>query len=374
MAKWKQLFSGGLKYKVEPEYMISQYELNRLKMQPFENLLEIESAKSDELIFKLPGTKTLAQELKMSIDASRLSQIIQQVLQLSQLLAKIDLSMQRTILSPEYIYVQGREKTLKFIYLPVNGERMGYDEVLFVKDLILQARLNGSARLRWDAWAKKLHPGGSYDDLLASMPTEDAARPAQIKRQEDEEAKTSLEEGERLSDVFENWAPQHRYAPDDAGEAPTGLEQNSLITDDWQRQARWNGEEEAPTGLEESQSLDGMDKRDGTFFESLSERASNTMTARLTSLATGESVIIPSGSFTLGRSQQRADYCIANNSVSNIHATILKNEKGCFIKDNHSTNSTYVDGVRVDPDGEPIRLNDGCIIRLWTLEYRFSLT
>ncbi len=30
MAKFKQLFSGVLKYKAEPEYMVSQYELNRL--------------------------------------------------------------------------------------------------------------------------------------------------------------------------------------------------------------------------------------------------------------------------------------------------------------------------------------------------------
>ncbi len=30
MAKFKQLFSGVLKYKAEPKYMVSQYELNRL--------------------------------------------------------------------------------------------------------------------------------------------------------------------------------------------------------------------------------------------------------------------------------------------------------------------------------------------------------
>lgn len=49
MAKFRLLFSGRLKYKAEPEYMTAQYKLNLLRVQPFENLLEIENSKKKGL-------------------------------------------------------------------------------------------------------------------------------------------------------------------------------------------------------------------------------------------------------------------------------------------------------------------------------------
>lgn len=379
MAKFKRGFPGGLKYRVEPEYMVSQYELNRLKAKPFENLLSIDGSRNGEISFDTPGSRTLSQELASGISENRLCEIVRQTLQLAGLLKHIGLSIQRTILSPEYIYIESKSELLKFIYLPVNGELLGYDEVLFVKDIILQAKLSGKARIKWDAWADRLVRSSDYEGALSAMPISDSSSTSKhIKPIVEDEAETSLGDDQGFASFDDGWnTPVNRNAPvfdDDDGEAPTGLDGQNALSGGWGASpAVDDWDDEAPTGMDESQKIDAMDKDDGTFFESLSEPASNMATAKLVSLETNESIAISNNNFKLGRSRQRADYCISCNSISNVHATIIRKGNKFYLKDNRSTNSTYLDGVKVNPDAEPVELKNGSIIRLWNLEYRFVL-
>lgn len=375
MPKFKQTLSGNLKYKIEPELMLSSYEINKLHSMPFESLLEIDLSKHGELNYNVINSRTLAQELSGGISEERLADIVHQTLQLAGQLKHIGLSIQRTVFSPAMIFVDGKEGHLKFIYLPVNGELMGYDEILFVKDIILQAKLSAKARIGWDEWAKRLVRSDNYEAVLKTIPKSNL----NIKKQNivaDDEAETVLGDGLGFSDFDDGWNTpvNSNHAGFDDEEAPTGLDDRNMFSDGWGQSSQLDDwDDEAPTGMDEFQKIDVMDKSDGTFFESLSEAASNMATAKLVVLATNETVVISGNNFKLGRSRQRADYCITSNSVSNVHATIIRKGNKFYIKDNHSTNSTYLDGVKVNPDGDPVELKNGSIIRLWTLEYRFVL-
>ncbi|MCD8324159.1 MAG: FHA domain-containing protein [Clostridiales bacterium] len=61
-----------------------------------------------------------------------------------------------------------------------------------------------------------------------------------------------------------------------------------------------------------------------------------------------------------------------NNVVSGIHADILTENREYFIRDNHSTNGTYVNGSRLEGD-QRVRLNDGDRFTLANEEFEFHM-
>ena len=68
---------------------------------------------------------------------------------------------------------------------------------------------------------------------------------------------------------------------------------------------------------------------------------------------TGEKIYIDKDEFKIGKSKVHADYAIENNSaISRVHVIIIKRNGVSYLKDNDSTNGTFVDGVRVNPGAE----------------------
>lgn len=66
-----------------------------------------------------------------------------------------------------------------------------------------------------------------------------------------------------------------------------------------------------------------------------------------------EKISINKPEFTIGKERRRVDYCIANNnSVSRVHAKLKVRGGVCYIADLGSTNCTYVNGTKLDPNQE----------------------
>lgn len=71
-----------------------------------------------------------------------------------------------------------------------------------------------------------------------------------------------------------------------------------------------------------------------------------------------EIVIIDKDEFKIGKIPGMADYLLADNpAVSRMHAIIQHVENGYYICDNYSTNSTYLNGERLEPGKRYILLN-----------------
>ena len=94
----------------------------------------------------------------------------------------------------------------------------------------------------------------------------------------------------------------------------------------------------------------------------------------LTRVKTGEQIMLKEGDFIIGKSPTGLTYTITDNpAVSRIHCTIYKKENGVFyVRDEHSTNSTYVNGEQVLPGTEKILLNN-CKLLLGDEEFIYSL-
>jgi hypothetical protein len=88
---------------------------------------------------------------------------------------------------------------------------------------------------------------------------------------------------------------------------------------------------------------------------------------------TNERVMITKAVFKIGKANRGVDYKVDDNgAISRQHAIIVQKDGAYYIKDNKSTNHTYVDDKRVE-DGEEAALTHDCIVRLGDEEFQFKL-
>ena len=87
---------------------------------------------------------------------------------------------------------------------------------------------------------------------------------------------------------------------------------------------------------------------------------------------TGENIFFTKPEFAIGKSDS-ADYMITDNpAVSRIHCMVVKKNGVCYIRDNGSTNHTYVDGIELKP-GDEVLLKHGSIIYMGDEEFVYLL-
>ena len=88
---------------------------------------------------------------------------------------------------------------------------------------------------------------------------------------------------------------------------------------------------------------------------------------------TGETINITKSEFAIGKSHTKADYAIENNTaISRVHCIIVQRDGVNYIKDNNSTNHTFVDGVELQP-GKEMLLKNKMKIQLGDEEFTFLL-
>lgn len=77
--------------------------------------------------------------------------------------------------------------------------------------------------------------------------------------------------------------------------------------------------------------------------------------------------------FRIGKERSYVDYFVANNNaVSRIHADIITKNNSFFVKDENSTNGTYVNGNRLSPN-EEVQVFDGDIITFANEKFEFHI-
>jgi len=87
---------------------------------------------------------------------------------------------------------------------------------------------------------------------------------------------------------------------------------------------------------------------------------------------TEERTIITKNVFKIGKANRGVDYRIdGNGAISRQHAIITRKDDGFYIKDNKSTNHTYVNGKQLE-EGEEVLLTNNARIRLGDEEFLFK--
>ena len=88
---------------------------------------------------------------------------------------------------------------------------------------------------------------------------------------------------------------------------------------------------------------------------------------------TGEVINITKPEFAIGKSQTNADYTIEENpAISRVHCIIVQKNGVNYIKDNNSTNHTYINDEELEPQKE-VLLKHKTVIRMGDEEFTFLL-
>ena len=92
----------------------------------------------------------------------------------------------------------------------------------------------------------------------------------------------------------------------------------------------------------------------------------------LTRKKTGERVTITRDKFRIGRERKNVDYCIPDNSnVGRLHAEIVSTAAKTYVVDKHSTNSTFVNDVRITPN-QQVELHNGDKVTFADEEFTYN--
>ena len=90
-------------------------------------------------------------------------------------------------------------------------------------------------------------------------------------------------------------------------------------------------------------------------------------------VSTEERIMLSKDTFKIGKATRGVDYTVSGNgAISRQHAIITQRDGVCYIKDNKSTNHTYVND-QVVADGEEEILTHDSVIRLGDEEFRFKI-
>ncbi len=85
-----------------------------------------------------------------------------------------------------------------------------------------------------------------------------------------------------------------------------------------------------------------------------------------------EKIIIQKAVFKIGKASRGVDYHVSDNgAISRQHAVITKKDDGYYIRDNKSTNHTYVDGRELE-EGEEVLLKNNTKFKLADEEFIFK--
>lgn len=88
---------------------------------------------------------------------------------------------------------------------------------------------------------------------------------------------------------------------------------------------------------------------------------------------TNERIMITKQNFKVGKASMGVDYTVkGNGAVSRVHAVIMNKDGIYYIRDNKSTNHTYVNGKMLE-EGENELLTQDCKIVLGDEEFIFKL-
>lgn len=89
---------------------------------------------------------------------------------------------------------------------------------------------------------------------------------------------------------------------------------------------------------------------------------------------TGERVMVNKAVFKIGKAGRGVDYHVGGNgAISKVHIIIYQREDGCYLKDNKATNGTYLNGQRLEDNGE-MKLTNDAMISIGGEDFIFKLS
>ena len=295
------------------------------------------------LAYSIPAMITMDQFVQKKIHKDELLDILYSIADQLMYLKANDLDMGRVLLSTGYMYVDLSDMSVQLIYLPVDREMDKCDMDAFVRNLI--SRLSFADKQASDCGYEiikyfdhnVLFFLSEYFKFISDLKNNTATA---SKADEDTTASSNPSSPEPISHVTQQ-----------GGGFKLAKEKKDYSSTD--------------IGFED---LDDSDE--STTVLTNSHRTRNVPV--IIRSRTGEKIKIEKPIFCIGKSNQGVDYQVTdNNSVSRRHAYIINVNGVYYLRDNKSTNHTYLGGKIIN-SGTDVMLIDGSKFKLANEEFVFK--
>lgn len=387
MSKLKVKFKNSqitVKSKLSKDEQINARELEILNSKIIRGIMKPTVEGEKKLSYLSPGGIKLEAYLKKGITKNDFFLVIAQILEAVKSIGRNSFNINNLILNMKYVFVNEMTHELHFVYQPIYSSAISSDLASFLYDVAYSVTLALNEDYKcvnnFIAYLKGLQTVSviNIEKYLLDVYPQIYK---QVKRQKygQSEYLGSFKNGK---DIYYDMDKRRKPTPlADYDSASLFSEKNdkdeatSLLMEDVM---------DTPTSLLD----DDNNEPTSLLVEDEDEATSLLIDDEATSLLSeGPQITYPylirknsfdrmdinKPVFRIGKERSYVDYFVANNNaVSRIHADIITKNNSFFVKDENSTNGTYVNGNRLSPN-EEVQVFDGDIITFANEEFEFHI-
>lgn len=388
MSKLKVKFKDSqitVKSKLSKDEQINARELEILNSKIIRGIMKPTVEGEKKLSYLSPGGIRLEAYLKKGITKNDFFLVIAQILEAVKSIGRNSFNINNLILNMKYVFVNEMTHELHFVYQPIYSSAISSDLASFLYDVAYSVTLALNEDYKcvnnFIAYLKGLQAVSviNIEKYLLDVYPQIYK---QVKRQKygQSEYLGSFKNGK---DIYYDMDKRRKPAPLDDGDSTSLLsekndkdEATSLLMDDNTDTPTSILEEydnNEPTSLlveDEDEATSLLVDDEPTFLLSEGPQITYPYLIRKSSF---DRTDINKPVFRIGKERSYVDCFVANNNaVSRIHADIITRNNCYFVKDENSTNGTYVNGNRLSPN-EEVQVFDGDIITFANEEFEFHM-
>lgn len=371
MSKLKVKFKNSqitVKSKLSKDEQINAREVEILNSKIIRGIMKPTVEGEKKLSYLSPGGIKLEAYLKKGITKNDFFLVIAQILEAVKSIGRNSFNINNLILNMKYVFVNEMTHELHFVYQPIYSSAISSDLAPFLYDVAYSVTLALNEDYKcvnnFIAYLKGLQAVSviNIEKYLLDVYPQIYK---QVKRQKygQSEYLGSFKNGK---DIYYDMDKRRKPAPD--YDDPTSLFEGDL---DDPTSLLNEGDLDDPTSLlDEDEATSLLIDDEPTSLLSEGPQITYPYLIRKNSF---DRMDINKPVFRIGKERSYVDYFVANNNaISRIHADIITKNNSFFVKDENSTNGTYVNGNRLTPN-EEVQVFDGDIITFANEEFEFHI-
>lgn len=356
-----------IKSKLDKDESINQREIDILNSKVIRGIMKPTVEGSRKISYLSPAGVTLEEYLGSGISKNDFFLVFAQILEVVKSVDRNSFNINNLVMNLKYTFINKQTKEVHFIYQPIMSQRISANLASFLYDVAYNTKL----ALNEDV--KPINELLAYIrglNVVAVLPLENYILKVypqiykQVKRQ-----KPGQSEALVGSDVYyrrNEWDEKKRKITDDK---PT-----SLLSDYDEPTSLLNDEDEATSLLvADDDDATSLLNDDDEATSLLGDNSSFQRFPYLIRKNTFDRIDINKPVFRIGKEKSYVDYFIGdNNTISRLHADIINRDNRYYLKDNNSTNHSYINGSMVQGNQEA-ELFDGAVVTLSNEDFEFHL-
>lgn len=344
-----------IKCKLDKGESINQRDIDVLNAKVIRGLMKPTVEGNRKISYLSPAGVSLADYLSSGITQNDFFLVFAQILEVVKSVNRNSFNINNLVMNLKYTFINLQTKEVHFIYQPIISQTASSSLAYFVYDAAYNTHLtlNEDNRIINDflMYIRSLK-------FVSVLPLENYILNVypqiynQVKRQKP--GQSEIIEGADVYYRRNEWEQRKQEAYDEeATSVIVDEEQTSLLVDDGEETSLLDDSENATSLLSENPECQNF--------------------PYLIRKNTYDRIEINKPVFRIGKEKSYVDYFIGdNNTISRLHADILNESGKYFLKDNNSTNHSYVNGKML-LEHQLAELSDGAIITLSNENFEFHI-